>query len=122
MLFRSEPESVLAAIGDGAAGFLAKTVEAEPFVQSVQRAIAGGVVAPAGAVPARAEAVRPELSERQRDVLRLLVEGKTNKLIARELGLTEPTVKTHLQAVFRKLEADNRTRAVLAAARWRLTL
>ena len=50
-------------------------------------------------------------------MLGLLVEGKSNKLISRELDLSEATVKTHLQAIFRKLEVCNRTQAVLAAVR-----
>lgn len=117
-----DTDNVLAAIGQGAAGFLSKTVDAGQFVQAVQRVVAGGVIVPAATVPPRPGPGAPELSERQRDVLRLLIEGKPNKLIARELALTEATVKTHLQAVFRKLEVENRTQAVLAAARWRLTL
>jgi DNA-binding NarL/FixJ family response regulator len=56
-------------------------------------------------------------SPRQIDVLRLLVEGKPNKLISRELDMSESTVKTHLAAIFRKLDANSRTQAVVAAAR-----
>ena len=62
------------------------------------------------------------LSPRQLDVLRLLVEGKPNKLICRELDLSESTVKTHLAAIFRKLNATSRTQAVVAAARLGLRL
>lgn len=116
-------DNVLAAIGRGAAGFLSKTVDAEQFVAAVQRMMLGGVVVPsaiAGAKPASDGT--PELSERQRDVLRLLIEGKANKVIGRELGLSEATVKTHLQAVYRALDVENRTQAVLAAARWWLML
>jgi DNA-binding NarL/FixJ family response regulator len=58
-----------------------------------------------------------ELTPRQRDVLRLLTEGKTNKLICRELALSESTVKTHLASIFRRLGATSRTQAVVAAAR-----
>ena len=50
-------------------------------------------------------------------MLRLLVAGKPNKLICRELDLAESTVKTHLAAIFRKLEVTSRTQAVVAAAR-----
>ena len=63
-----------------------------------------------------------ELTPRQRDVLRLLVEGKTNKLICRELALSESTVKTHLASIFRRLGASSRTQAVVAAARMGLRL
>lgn len=63
-----------------------------------------------------------QLSERQRDVLRLLVQGQSNKAIAAALDLSEATVKTHVQAVFRRLNVVNRTQAVLAAARAQVVL
>ena len=115
--------SVLAAIEQGAAGFLAKTVDIARLLQGVQRVMEGGVIVPKTVTPAHlAHESAPELSKRQRDVLRLLVEGKPNKLIARALGLTDATVKTHLQVLYRKLEVESRTQAVLAAARWRFNL
>ncbi len=116
-------DSVLAAIDHGAAGFVSKRVDAAQLVEGVRRVLEGGVTLPseldtAPAVPGS----QPDLSQRQRDVLRLLVEGKPNKLIGRALGLTEPTVKTHLQVIYRKLQVESRTQAVLAAARWRIRL
>jgi DNA-binding NarL/FixJ family response regulator len=63
-----------------------------------------------------------DLTPRQRDVLRLLSEGKTNKLICRELDLSESTVKTHLASIFRRLGATSRTQAVVAAARMGLQI
>jgi DNA-binding NarL/FixJ family response regulator len=116
-------DSVLAAIDHGAAGFLSKTVDAAQLVDGVRRALQGDVVLPAVLSRPQAEpGTVPEFSERQRDVLRLLIEGHSNKLISRALGLTDATVKTHLQAVYRKLGVESRTQAVLAAARWRLRL
>jgi DNA-binding NarL/FixJ family response regulator len=115
--------SVLEALDHGAAGFLSKTVDANQLVEGVQRALHGGVALPAAlhaGLPGPEG--QPELSERQRDVLRLLLQGKSNKLIGRELGMGEATVKTHLQQVYRKLQVETRTQAVLAAARWRLRL
>jgi DNA-binding NarL/FixJ family response regulator len=58
------------------------------------------------------------LTTRQLDVVRCLAQGKPNKLIARELGVTEGTVKVHLLAVFRALDVRNRTAAALAAKRY----
>ena len=58
------------------------------------------------------------LTERQMDVVRLLARGLSNKAIARELGVSEGTVKVHLLAVFRMLGVRNRTSAVLAAQRF----
>jgi DNA-binding NarL/FixJ family response regulator len=116
-------DSVLAAIDHGAAGFLSKTVDAAQLVDGVRRVLEGGVVLPAVlSRSADAPGVVPELSERQRDVLRLLIAGHPNKLIGRALGLSDATVKTHLQLVYRKLQVESRTQAVLAAARWRIRL
>jgi DNA-binding NarL/FixJ family response regulator len=57
------------------------------------------------------------LTERQVDVLALLMEGKNNKLICRALGLAEPTVKNHVSAILKALEVSSRTEAVLAVTR-----
>ena len=62
------------------------------------------------------------LTARQLEVLRLLALGKPNKVIARELGLSEGTVKIHLSAIFRVLDVNNRTEAVLAAQQLELDL
>ena len=55
------------------------------------------------------------LTPRQRDVLQLLQKGQPNKLIARQLGLTEGTVKVHIAAILRTLQVRNRTEAVVRA-------
>jgi len=134
------PETVLAAIDAGAAGFVPKTAKAGVMQAALRVVLAGGVYLPPSVlghargeptpVPKAAEVVAddPEatgpggLSPRQADVLRLLVAGKPNKLICRELDLAESTVKTHLAAIFRKLDVTSRTQAVVAAARLGLVL
>jgi DNA-binding NarL/FixJ family response regulator len=117
------PEDVFAAIDAGAAGYMGKTVSADDFVAGVRRVLDGGVLVPDSVAPPRASGEKfPELTDRQSDVLRLLIEGKSNKLIARALDLSDATVKTHLMAIYRKLEVASRTQAVLAAARWRISL
>jgi LuxR family maltose regulon positive regulatory protein len=68
-----------------------------------------------GAPPASAHALLPELSEREREVLRLLVAGKQNQEIASELYVTLNTVKKHLTHIFDKLGASNRTEAAARA-------
>jgi DNA-binding NarL/FixJ family response regulator len=62
------------------------------------------------------------LTPRQLDVFRLVIEGKSNKVIARELDVSESTVKTHVQAIFERLEIGSRAQAVVVAARlgWQL--
>jgi DNA-binding NarL/FixJ family response regulator len=68
-------------------------------------------------VRALEERLRTLLTERQMDVLRLLSQGKPNKLIARDLGISEGTVKIHLAAIFRALNVRNRVEAVVASRR-----
>ena len=129
-------ETVLAAIAAGAAGYIPKTAQSGVMMAALRFVLAGGVYLPAAVLERRASERResgaaagaqrsPEglgLSPRQVDVLRLLVEGKSNKLIARDLLMSESTVKTHLEALFRKLGANSRTQAVVAAARLGLRL
>ena len=94
------------------------------LAQALKVVLDGGVyVPPAALEPAPAGAGQSlDLSPRQADVLRLLIEGKSNKIICRELDLSESTVKTHLAAIFRRLDVNTRTQAVLAAARLGLRL
>lgn len=135
------PETVLAAVEAGAAGFIPKTAHAGVMQTALRVVLAGGVYLPA-AMLAQAPAPRrpatvpaapthaPEgeddaslgLSPRQLDVLRLVIAGQPNKLICRGLALSESTVKTHLAAIFRKLDVSSRTQAVVAAARLGLRL
>jgi DNA-binding NarL/FixJ family response regulator len=126
----------MAAIGAGAAGYIPKTADAESMLAALRVVLAGGVYLPPSVLERRAAdrpgsrawsppPQRPEdlgFSPRQADVLRLLIEGQPNKLISRELDMSESTVKTHLAAIFRKLDANSRTQAVLAAARLGLRL
>jgi DNA-binding NarL/FixJ family response regulator len=112
----------------GAAGFIPKTDSAAVILQAMRLVLAGGTYAPvrllSGAVKAHAAgAVRrangggvDSLTGRQLDVLRLLAKGLPNKLIARELDLSEGTIKVHILAIFRTLNVSNRTEAVIAAA------
>ena len=130
------PDTVMAAIGAGAAGYIPKTADAEAMLAALRIVLAGGVYLPTSVLERRAadrpgsrtwspSPQRPEdlgFSPRQADVLRLLIAGKPNKLISRELDMSESTVKTHLAVIFRKLDANSRTQAVLAAARLGLRL
>ena len=124
------PETVLGAIDRGAAGFISKSADSAAFSAALRCVLDGRVHLPAQALR-QACAAAPRgpaadedlgLSPRQLEVLRLLVEGRSNKLIMRELSLSESTVKTHLQAIFRRLDVGSRTQAVVAAARLGLRL
>lgn len=129
-------ETVLEAINAGAAGYVPKSVQAGAMIEALRIVLDGGISLP-GAVlerratpradnavwsPAPVTAESLGFSPRQADVLRMLIDGKPNKLISRELEMSESTVKTHLAAIFRKLEANSRTQAVVAAARLGLRL
>lgn len=115
------PDVILAAVDAGAAGFIPKTVHAQTMQEALRCVLGGGVYLPAMALAAPrakggATLAALGLSERQVDVLRLLIEGKSNKDICRRLELAESTVKTHLAAIFRKLDVNSRTQAVVAVA------
>lgn len=126
-------QDVLDVLGAGAFGFVPKALDPEPMVAAFRQVMAGGVYAPsllaqapAGLQPRAVHLPAPSapipespvaalLTPRQRDVLRLLEAGRSNKEIARALDISEGTVKIHLAAVFRLLDARNRTEAVLKA-------
>lgn len=110
----------------GVAGFVPKSDAAEVMLQAIRLVLAGGTYAPLrllgdGRGDGRSEpavaAPAAGLTPRQLEVLGLLARGLPNKRIARELGLSEATVKVHLLAIFRVLNARNRTEAVVAAQR-----
>jgi NarL family two-component system response regulator YdfI len=97
-------------------------------LEAVIRAVEAGfvVLEPGSLVPAMTmtstELAAPPLTPREIEVLNALAEGHGNKQIAARLGISEHTVKTHLAAIFEKLEASNRTEAVMAGARLGLVL
>jgi DNA-binding NarL/FixJ family response regulator len=119
-----EHASVVGAVRAGAIGYLLKDTRAVELRRAVKAAAAGQVqLSPeASALLLREvrEPARPlveALTERETDVLRLLAEGRANKEIARALGVTEDTVKTHVRHILGKLGVQSRTQAALYAAR-----
>lgn len=116
---QDDPPTIRAALAAGAAGFVPKTSSADLLLQAVRVVLAGSTFVPEQAlINLQQEPPRPDtidLTPRQRDVLRALLRGEPNKLIARELGLTEGTVKIHIAAILRGLQARNRTEAVVRA-------
>ncbi len=118
----SDRHRITAALDAGAVGYLLKDAAADDVVRGIRAAAAGG--SPLDPRAARAlldAAAAPDplagLSPRERDVLALLLEGLPNKLIARRLGISEKTVKTHLTSVFRTIGVTDRVQAVLWAER-----
>jgi two-component system nitrate/nitrite response regulator NarL len=127
MLTVSEDERDLArALTAGAAGYLLKTAEADWLVGAILRVVEGeSVVSPemtgklvAALRSSAAPAVRgpvDALSPREREILRELARGGSNKEIARALDIAETTVKVHVQSILRKLELPSRVHAALFA-------
>lgn len=118
-------QDMRAALRLGAMGYVSKSEASAVMLGAVRLVLDGGLYVPpalanlGAGVPA-APAPSPILTERQLDVLRLIVEGKSNKEIARALHLAHATVKVHLAAIFRALEVENRTQAAIAAERFGL--
>lgn len=117
-----------ALLSAGAAGYIPKSSSAAVMISAIRLVLAGGIYVPsqlvsnASAGYERNTATDPDmqLTERQIEVLRLLAAGKPNKTICRELQMSEGTVKTHINAIYRNLGVVNRTEAALAAQRLRL--
>jgi DNA-binding NarL/FixJ family response regulator len=128
-----DPALIKQLLSLGVQGFIPKVYSPDVMLSAVRLVLSGGVYVPpmmlqpgngspppgpaaSGEAPTSLEArLRKLLTERQIDVLRLLSQGKPNKLIARDLGISEGTVKIHLAAIFRALNVRNRVEAVIAS-------
>lgn len=115
----------------GASGFIPKAFSGEALLSAVREVLAGNIFRPVGQsgatldaetpVPPAKNGVRPDevgLTDRQGQVLALMVRGMTNRDIADQLGLSEGTVKIHATAVFKTLGVSSRTQALVAVARY----
>lgn len=114
-----EPAVVRSAIDLGAMGYIPKSSDSGEVSRALRLTLRGGVYLPPVALATdRTRAAQgPALTPRQREVLLKLIQGKPNKVIARELEISDATVKTHVAALLQALEVDNRTQAVYAVAR-----
>ncbi|AZN29805.1 response regulator transcription factor [Flaviflexus salsibiostraticola] len=109
---------ILGAIEAGASGYLLKEADPEAIVDGIRRAARGETVLAPDLATRVLRAMRnplPSLTKRELDVLRLVATGLTNREIARELFVTEATVKSHLVHIFTKLGVDSRSRAIHVA-------
>jgi DNA-binding NarL/FixJ family response regulator len=117
--------TVDAALASGARGYIAKTASGRDLVHAVERLLDGRACprpdfARAPTPPASGSATAPDalgLTRRQSDVLQLLAQGKPNKLICRDLRLSEGTVKVHVSAILRALNVHTRAQAIAELAR-----
>ncbi|NWF68136.1 MAG: response regulator transcription factor [Chloroflexi bacterium] len=130
----ANPGYLARAISGGAAGYLSKESDPDQIVRAVRAAAAGddlidrGLLMAALATAVDYSMPTPEplemevdtLSERERDVLRLIVQGFSNQIIAETLNVSLPTVKTHVQHILQKLHVSDRTQAALLAVRHKL--
>jgi NarL family two-component system response regulator LiaR len=117
-----ESTAVIGAVKAGAIGYLLKDIQAPELRRAIKAAAAGQVqLSPQASAyllrevrtPVRTEA----LTERETVVLRLLVQGQSNKEMARDLQIAEDTIKTHVKHILAKLGVQSRTQAVLSAIR-----
>lgn len=121
----SDRDRIIGALDAGALGYLLKDAEPEEIIRGVRAAARGeSPLAPRAATELITErstsASGVELSVREREVLLLVAEGLPNKLIARQLEISEKTVKAHLTSVFAQLGVTDRTQAALWAQRHNL--
>ena len=117
-----ESAAVVGAVRAGAIGYLLKDTQAPELRRVIKAAAAGQVqLSPQASAYLMREVRTPEqteaLTEREIEVLRLLVQGQSNKEIARALQIAEDTVKTHVKHILAKLGVQSRTQAVLGAIR-----
>lgn len=132
-------DDVLQAIDLGAMGFIPKRATNRVMLQALRLILSGGVYLPPEifaqrdippetgriAEPGTAPVMRPRdlgLTERQAQVFALVLQGKSNKVICRELSLAEGTIKIHVAAILRALNVNSRTQAVIEASRLGLQL
>jgi len=122
---REEPAVMRRALDHGAMGFIPKSADSDTIGTALGLVLDGERWAPAAAAAASgASLAEQEVAQRLREltpqqfrVLQLLGEGRLNKQIAYDLGVSEATIKAHVTAILRKLGVNNRTQAVLMAGR-----
>jgi DNA-binding NarL/FixJ family response regulator len=123
-----DTEEALLALGAGAMGYVPERSDLNTLVQALHLVLAGGTYVPplkprvdeltpaaTANAPTPGDWAELPLTPRQKHVLHLLTQGLSNKLIARELGVSVETVKDHVAAVLKALGVTSRTQAVVAA-------
>jgi DNA-binding NarL/FixJ family response regulator len=124
----NDRDDIARALDVGALGFIPKSAQREIMLGAFKLIFAGGIYVPPEILGRRqpAPAIQPRpgrppsaaelgITERQMNVLVLMMQGKSNKAIGRALDVAEPTVKNHVTAILKALNATNRTEAVIAA-------
>jgi DNA-binding NarL/FixJ family response regulator len=114
--------SIIGAFDAGAIGYIPKTSKPDVMIAAIQLVAAGGTYVPPEALEGGMERADLDLTQRQKDVLRLILKGYNNERIAAKLSISPATVKQHAHAVFTALGVSTRADAVIAAARLGLSL
>ncbi len=125
-----DPANVMKALDLGALGYIPKSAQSDVILNALRLVISGGIYVPPeilarqevsifaprqpGGDPSGVLPADVGLTNRQLDVLALMMHGKNNKTICRMLNLAEPTVKNHVTAILKALKVSNRTEAVIA--------
>lgn len=116
-----DPGTVRGALARGAMGFIPKSSSNDVMLSALRLVLSGGRYLPPeilsgdGSTPSPPASMdEVHLTDRQREVLALIVQGKSNKHICRELGLAEATVKIHVTAILRALKVTSRAQAIVA--------
>ena len=123
LTMHDDPQRTRAALEAGAHGYLTKGTSFADVLDTLTRVLDGEeVLSPALAASMlqaadRAEATEELLSERQTEILQMIADGLSTKQVARELGITQKTVHNHLNAIYRRLDTQSLTHAVLSAVR-----
>jgi DNA-binding NarL/FixJ family response regulator len=119
----AEPRTISAAFAEGAAAYCTHTASGLDLEVAIRQSFESSIYLATGRVPSSGngaakteepEASARELTNRERQILQLVAEGRSNSQVARTLWITEQTVKFHLSNIYRKLEVANRTEA----SRW----
>lgn len=119
-----EQSHVLEALRNGADGYLLKDMDAEQLIEQIRIAATGRMALSPELTQVLAEAIRvrpkptgqvqfSSLTKREKEVLRLIAKGQSNKMIARKLGITEGTVKVHVKNLLHKLDLRSRVEAAV---------
>lgn len=115
---REEPGVIQSTLRMGADGFIGKSLSMPQMIEKLHAIALGKIEYPVEPQTRRRVPSQPELADlspAQMKILVAMADGRLNKQIAFDLGLAEPTVKSHLSAIFKKLGVNNRTQAILVA-------
>jgi two-component system NarL family response regulator len=111
-------DDIRRSVKSGAKGYLVKDAAPQQIRESVRRVAAGGSVLSSNLAAKLAESIaRPQLSKRERQVLKYLANGRSNKEIAQILYISEHTAKAHVRSIMTKLNADSRTEVIAIAVK-----